>query len=622
MKIKQKLLEKAQSLPSTPGCYLMKNAHGEIIYVGKAKKLKARVSTYFNNSKKFIKTQALVSHIREFDFLLTSNEVESLVLENNLIKEHSPKYNIRLKDDKTYPYIQINYNEKFPRLEYTRKPKRKKNVHVFGPFPESFQMKKILQTLTKFFKLRDCSLHDFNSRKNPCMLFDMHQCGAPCVLDISSDLYHEDLKKVENFFMQKNFYKTLVQEINEKMLWASKSEEFEKAAILRDTIQDIEKYQENIKTQKVELGKAQQNIDIHGVYFGQDEIDISTYLIRNSLLIGINNISLINSYSQFKEFQEDLPSILLSYYSDKKECPQRIVVELDSNQEDVLSQSLLTIFEQKVQVGQSKQFENLFSMSKKHAENSQRMRYENSDGIFKALNKLKSLLNLDELPRVLECYDVAIFQGSSPTASQIVFIDGKPEKSRYRQYKLQVRNEGNNDFAMMQEVLSRRIKSGNLPDLFIVDGGKGQVSVFLEVLKESNIDIPVIGIAKAKIVQQARFQDKEIVKTDERLIIPGRLNPFILSKSPELFRQIVKMRNEAHRFSRKLHHKLEESSLIHSELSKIPGIGPKTVKKILRKLNSPIEELAKLPAKDLSLFFGIRLSSAQSIIDYFQPQKN
>ncbi|MCB9092802.1 MAG: excinuclease ABC subunit UvrC [Halobacteriovoraceae bacterium] len=619
MKIKATLFEKSKTLPSNSGCYLMKNKTGEVIYVGKAKNLKSRVKTYFDNSTKYTKTLALVRNTEDFDFIITTNEVESLVLENNLIKKYSPKYNIRLRDDKTYPYVQINTKEPFPRLEYTRRPSKKPGIQVYGPFPEGSHIKNIMRILTKLLGLRDCSLREFHSRKKPCLLYQLHQCSAPCVSYISAEDYEVQLKKAIQFFQSLKGVKKLIKEFKDKMHEKSENEEFEKAIILRDSIEELDNYSDYYSKQEVELNKEGKDIDVIAHYYGLEEIDFSIYTIRNSLLIGIKNFNFLNSYESLEDFEEDIPSILMQYYSNQPLIPSTILCSFKKQSQDLIAQAIEENFHKKVSIkNKISQLSQLLNNAREHAENSQRMRHENKNNIFKGLIDLKKLLQLEDIPRTLECYDVAIWQGSSPTAAQIVFFDGKPDKTKFRHYNLETRPEKNNDFAMLQEVFSRRVRSGNLPDVFIVDGGTPQVNSVLKILEELNISKPVIGIAKSKVLSQNAFHHSEVEKSEERLVIPNRKNPYILTKSPELFRIIVKMRDEAHRFSRRLHHKVEKKKLLHSDLLRIPGIGPKAVEKILSKIDTPIRELLKLSPQEIVQNFHLTLEQAENILNYLK----
>jgi excinuclease ABC subunit C len=554
--------EKARLLPSKPGCYLMKNKHDQIIYVGKAKNLRLRVSSYFNQSAKGAKTEILVSHIIDFDFIITENDAESFILENNLIKKHTPKYNIRLKDDKSYPYVVINNNEAFPRLEFIRRVKRGKGIDVYGPFVTGSNIWEVMSILTKSFSLRDCKLNDFKSRKEPCLLFQMKQCSAPCVGKISEEDYSRDLNLARDMFSG-NGSKAL-RELEKKMHEAACLEEFEKAAQTRDHLVILSDFANNFKQANAELDSAR-DIDIVAFYQGEIEVDLSIYMMRNGVLLGHKNFSFSN-LEILDEAEEVVNNFLFQYYSSTYDSlPLLIVTQMSDESNDLLEKAMGTLIENVRVRPPQKQYDSLLNLTRDHAFEQQRVRMLYEDSVYVGLNKLKDLLGLRERPVVLECFDVAIFQGTSPTASQIVFHDGKPDKKKYRYYHLQERPEGNNDFAMMQELITRRSDNGNLPDVFIVDGGLGQVNIFKEVLKELNIQIPVIGIAKSKVVRTKNgFQNEDIKRSEERLVIPGRTNPYRLNQNRSLFKIIVQMRDEAHRFSRKLHHK-EESKRVFNK---------------------------------------------------------
>lgn len=614
------LLQKANTLPKNSGCYFMKNKRGEVIYVGKAKNLKNRVTSYFNNSAKSPKTQLLVSHIKDFEFIITSTEAESYVLENNLIKEYRPKYNIRLKDDKSYPYLMVNLNEAFPRLEYVRRPKSSKGKLLFGPFPTGSNISEILRILTKAFKLRDCSLHDFQTRKTPCLLYQMNQCTAPCVGYISKDEYQKNLEKSLDIFRGERAAKSSVKFLKEVMTGYAENEEYEKAANLRDMIFELERFLEESYKQSVEFSE-EKNIDVLAYYKGEEELDISLYMIRQGALLGHKSFHFA-SVDAFEELEQEIMTFMTQYYSQYDGLlPDLLITDFTKDSVDVFSEVLskLDLSGRKIKVmGNSKKFESLLNSTKKHAEETQRVRLLNQDSEYIGLNKLKELLKLKTRPRTLECYDIAIWQGKSPTASQIVFHDGSADKKSYRYYHLEERPEGNNDFAMMKEVFERRLQKGNLPDVFIVDGGVAQVNTVLKVLESFEINIPVVGIAKARDLTKGNLKSKEISRSDERLVIPGRSNPFILSKSPSLFRIVVQMRDEAHRFSRKLHHKAENKRIITSWLDNVHGIGVETRNHILSHMSVTKEELKEWNAKKIQDFFGINSRQAKSIYDYLQ----
>lgn len=555
-----KMEDKAKLLPTKPGCYLMKNKDGQIIYVGKAKNLRSRVSSYFNNSAKNAKTDILVSHITDFDFIMTTSDAESFVLENTLIKKHTPKYNIRLKDDKSYPYVVINHNEPFPRLEFVRRVKRAKGVEVYGPFVTGSNVWDIIRILTQSFCLRDCTLSEFRKRKEPCLLFQMHQCSAPCVGKISAENYEKDLDYARDMFSGSG--SKTIKELERRMYEASENEEFEKAALIRDNLRVLSDFANNFKQENAEHGD-EKNLDIVAFYQGEIEVDISVYMMRNGVLLGHKNFNFSN-LDIVESLEESVLNFLFQYYSTTYDSlPDLIITQMDQENNEMLEAGVNTLGKTIRVRPPQKKYDSFLNLTRDHAFEQQRVRLLHEDSVYVGLNKLKDLLSLKERPVVLECYDVAIFQGSSPTASQIVFHDGKPDKKNYRYYHLEERPEGNNDFAMMRELIIRRSDNGSLPDVFIVDGGWGQVNVFKEALKELEIKVPVVGIAKSKNVRTKEgFRSEDIKKSEERLIIPGRANPYFLNQNRSLFKIIVQMRDEAHRFSRKLHHKEETKRVL------------------------------------------------------------
>lgn len=607
-----KLLDKANALPRRPGCYLMKSSNGIVLYVGKAKDLKARVTTYFQNSSKSPKTEILVGHIRDFDFLLTNSESEALVLENNLIKKHSPKYNIMMRDDRSYPYIVVDFNDDFPRLAYRRRVKREKGKKVYGPFVHGSSIGEILRILIKSFQLRDCTLREFFSRKEPCLLYQIKQCSAPCVGKINKSDYLEDLQMALNFFENKGEESITV--LHEKMLKLAESEEFEHAALIRDNLSSLQNFLNFNKQENAELKGEVKDVDVVAYHVGEIEVDLSLYLIRNGALLGHKNFHFPVIDCE-QEIESEVINYLFQYYSAGHESfPRFLVTGFCKENRILFNEALETLGNIEVVEAKNSDFDltSLFELTKEHAKEHQRVRVLNEESVYVGLNKLKELLGMKERPVLLECYDIAIFQGKSPTASQIVFRDGKPDKKSYRHYHLSERDEGNNDFAMMKETLQRRVKKGDLPDVFIADGGKGQLSIFQAVLEEANLQIPVCAIAKSKA--KGSFKDSEVKKSEERLFIPNRTNPYLLSKNKSLFRILTQMRDEAHRFSRRLHHKTEKKRTLTSWLDQVEGIGPKTKSKILENLELRPDELAGLSKEEISETLEVSIKIAANIL--------
>ncbi|PIP94853.1 MAG: hypothetical protein COW00_15520 [Bdellovibrio sp. CG12_big_fil_rev_8_21_14_0_65_39_13] len=607
-----KLLEKARSLPTKSGCYLMKSNDEKVLYIGKAKNLRSRVSSYFNQSQKSTKTEYMVSHVRDFDFIMTDTDTEAFVLENNLIKKHAPKYNIRMRDDKSYPYVVIDGSEPFPRLLYERRVKRGSHKEVFGPFVVGSNISEVLKIIRKSFQLRDCTLREFHSRKEPCLLYQIKQCSGPCVGLISKEDYDRDLLLASHFF--KGRAKLSIDVLQERMEKAAEAEEFEMAAQLRDNISLLQQFLDVSDQKNAEIDKGVPDLDILAYYIGEEEVDISLYLIRNHMLLGHKNFNFPLSDCE-EDVEDEIMNFVFQYYSQSHDTlPSIVVTDFQSEKFKLLEETMKEAMNISVRTP-GRKYASLLELTKDHAKEQQRVRISNEDSVFVGLNKLKELLNLKERPRKLECYDIAIFQGTSPAASQIVFIEGREDRSQYRHYKLQERPEGNNDFAMMKEVLSRRIKHGDLPDVFIVDGGKGQVSSFQAVLKENNLDVPVVGIAKEKSLKsKMRFKSEVVNKSDERLVIPGRANPYILNKNKSLLKIIVNMRNEAHRFSRRLHHKGESKRVMSSWLDMVDGVGPKKRELMLAKLDRTIEELGVMTSHELMSYFDVNEKIAMKML--------
>ena len=613
------LLTKAKTLPKTPGCYLMKDADDNILYVGKAKSLRSRVGSYFNTSAKSPKTQILVSKIFDFDFILTNSEAESYVLENNLIKDSRPKYNIRLKDDKSYPYVKVDKSHEYPKLQYVRRPKRKSGVELFGPYPSGSNISSVMRTIVKAFNLRDCSDWDFASRKTPCILHQMGQCSAPCVGLVSKEDYHRDLENALKVLKGNRSSKEALQILEDKMIAFAERERFEQAAMLRDTIEELRPFLESSFDQKVEF-LNEKNVDVFACHKGEKELDISLYMIRQGSLLGHKSFHFPVD-DLLDETAEEVILFMLQYYGESDEpVPELIVADLQKERAETffqaLKQTLGEHFRFKVVAG-TRKYKSLVDAARHHAEESQRVRIKNQESEYAGLNKLKDLLSLPERPRVLECYDVAVWQGKSPAASQVVFHDGKPDKKSYRYYHLQELPEGNNDFAMMREVFERRLRKKPWPDVFIVDGGTAQVNIVRQVLREFGAEVPVAGLAKARDLKQG-FRSSKVERSEERLVIPNRSNPYILSKSPSLYRILVQMRDEAHRFSRKLHHKAENKRVLKSWIDDVPGIGEKIKKEILSRLTTPKEELAKMNVRELSDLLGIQVRHAKAIYEHLR----
>jgi excinuclease ABC subunit C len=606
-------------LPKTPGCYLFYSISGEVLYVGKAKNLRSRVASYFSSDHKGSpKTRYLVDKIRDLSFELTESDAEAFVLENILIKKHRPKYNIRLKDDKSYPYVIIDKTKKFPSIEFRRRVKKDKSSLCFGPFVQGSNISKTLKEVLKAFSLRDCSDYEFSSRSEPCLLFQMHQCSAPCVDLISIEDYKKRLELAASIFKGKP--KSALLYLKKQMSLFSENEEFEKALLLRDSVKVIEDFSESFKEIASAEGGRSEDLDLVNFHLSDHEIDLSIAIIRGGVHFGHKAFYYFRS-----DFEEDgVPFIRLvcQFYiqyliNSSDTLPKKVFIQGVDKEDGILKKqiefSLEQLIRKKIKVfGSAKRNKNLIDLNNRQSEENYKLRSYEKSSVLLALKKLQTILSLREVPRTLECYDVAIFQGKSPTASQVNFFDGAPDKKNYRHYHLKELEEGNNDFAMMNEVAKRRVKKGNLPDVFIVDGGKGQVTSFVKGL--GGAQISVIGIAKSKT--KSNFKNSTIQSTEERLIIPGRKDSYTLTRGSALFRVITQMRDEAHRFSRRLHHQKENKKVNLSWLDSVEGIGEKTKVKILNNLKMTKQELSKLTSEEIKHELGVSVNIAQNIYDF------
>lgn len=516
-----------QRLPDSAGCYIFKNSAGIVIYVGKAISIKKRVQSYFvaNQATLTPKTKLLVSHIHEIEFVLSENESAALVLENNLIKAHNPKYNIRLKSDKSYPYIYFNTSEKFIRPSIVRRPNDKLQklygTYLFGPFPVGHKIWDLLKTLIFILELRDCSLAEFKKRKFPCLLYQMQKCSAPCVGLITLEDYQKKVDFFIHFLQGKS--KELLDYLNNLMNKSAESENFEKAATLRDIIQDLAKLHESENIQYFNLVDGKKNWDLWCTLEDKGHTSIVLKEIRNGTFMGIKNWCVeIGLFS-------DLDSLLYEYYASN---PVATGTQICKNVNE-----LPAIFTTTYNLGLRQAQLNLQTYLEKNNKTAQ------------ALKILQNILGIKDPINSIEAFDVAVLQGESPCGSCVRFEDGEFIKSKYRYYKLEKRPEGNNDFAMLVEILKRRLTHGDFPDLLLIDGGSPQLAYILS----KNIlptNLPMIGLAKL---------EEKLIFTDKAIL------PYSLSNNQTLGTILCGLRDEAHRFCRKLHHQHEKKRLLRSQ---------------------------------------------------------
>ena len=603
-----------RDFPTTPGVYLMKNALGKVIYVGKAKSLRARVRSYFNptTQENSLKTRHLVNQIHHIDYMLTQSEVEAFLLEASLIKKFRPRYNIRLKDDKAYPYIRCSWDHDFPRFSLARRVQQDKSLY-FGPYTSSMAVRETLRFLERTFKIRDCTDSFFKIRTRPCIAYQMGHCSAPCVSLIGKDEYRQDVQRALDFLKGRSA--KLMKDLQVNMKDAAKAERFEAAAKLRDSLYAMERIWE--KQIVVSLKK---DIDQDVVAFVGDPRGtvVETLHVRAGRVIGTRPHFLpkLDPHSKEEDVQEWLTSFLNQYYAENF-VPDEILlsVTIGADVTKLLKAVLHERFGKSpsIELATGQEGKKLLEMAQQNAQSHFNDIVSKRDHQLQGLDQIKAKFSLEELPKRIECYDISHFQGTENVASQVVFEDGVPKKEDYRRYKLRT-FEGANDFAAMKEVLSRRFQHTEYddPQLIVVDGGKGQLSMAVQALKEvGRIDIPVVGLAKART--KGEFSDAELKSTEERFFIPGRQNPVTFPSNSAAFQILVGIRDEAHRFAINYHRKLRGNRTLESELDAVLGLGEKRKKMLLDKFGT-VEAIRHSSVEDLASLKGFNRVLAERIL--------
>lgn len=547
----EKIREKVKGLPRSSGVYIMKNNKGEIIYVGKAKVLKNRVSQYFQNSQKQIKVQTMVDNIDDFEYIITPSELDAFILENTLIKKHKPFFNILLKDGKQYPYIKVNPREDYPKFSVVRKVKQD-GAKYFGPYFGKLNAYELLETIRSAFPLRNCN-KSFSVKKKdrPCLNYSIGLCSAPCCRLISQEDYKILVGKAMQFLNGNE--KEIKEVLTEKMLNASESENFELAIKLRDRINMID---ELSKKTIVDLAKNEE-IDIFCIESDGNFAALNTTIIRAGKILSSQNT---NFTQGLPALEESLASYILQYYSNKL-VPKTILTNIPLDFELVANAlSLLKGSKVEIIIPQKGVKRRLVEMSIKNANNTlQKEIVKGDDEIFiDMVKELKFALGLKNLPNRMECYDISHISGTNKVGSMVVFSFGKPLKSDYRKFKIKT-IEGNNDFACLQEVLSRRneefdkqkdLSFKKEPDLLVIDGGKGQLSSVVEQLESTTFkNVPIISLAK-------RF---------EEVYTPASKQPIRLTEGSPALRLLQNIRDEAHRFAITFHRSLRSKKMMEEE---------------------------------------------------------
>ena len=606
------------NLPDQPGVYIMKNKDDKIIYIGKAVSLRNRVRQYFRSTGHSGKVGAMVSNIEDFEYIITDTEVEALILESNLIKKHRPKYNILLKDDKHYPFIQVTTGEEYPRILLTRRIKKDKHRY-FGPYTNAGAVRETIEVIKRIFPIRSCnrSIQEGQTPEKPCLHYYIGQCWGPCMGSVPKDKYQDMIKDVLRFLEGKE--EDVLVKFRAAMLEASENLQFEKAAGLRDKIQAVEKIME---TQKI-MSTSMVDQDVFACYQEESQTAIQIFMIRNGKLIATEHPILEDTGGL--DLSEVLNSYLKQFYADSVFIPKEIYLQEDIDDQEVIGNWLTEKKGSRVYIRRPQRGEKLklVQMARRNAEEALHNYNRKAEREFArtkgAVLELQEALYLAASPKRIEAFDISNTQGTQSVASMVVFIDGKAAKKEYRRFKIKT-VEGPNDFASIAEVVGRRFSRGieerskleeegksyslgkfsHLPDLVIIDGGKGQLSAAMTSMEKLGVDhIPAFGLAE---------------EFDELYSVEGG-DPIFLPRNSSALHLLQRLRDEAHRFALSYHRSLRNKNSLHSVLQDIPGIGPKRMKSLIKAFGS-VEGIQKASLDQLVQVKGMNHKVAKEIKDY------
>lgn len=606
--------EELKKLPGKPGVYLMHDEKDAIIYVGKAISLKNRVRQYFQSSRnKGAKIEQMVTHISRFEYIVTDSELEALVLECNLIKEHRPKYNTMLMDDKTYPFIKVTVNEPFPRVMMARRMKKDKTKY-FGPYTSAGAVKDTIELIRKLYHIRSCnrSLPKDIGKERPCLNYHIHQCYAPCQGYISREEYRKSIDEVVRFL--NGNYDPILKELEEKMLDASENLEFEKAIEYRELLASVQKIAQK---QKI-TDTAGDDRDIIAMASEGEDAVVQVFFIRGGRLIGRDHFYLKIAENDTKS--EILSSFIKQFYAGTPYIPAELMLPEEIEDQEIIEEWLTTRREHKVRLRIPKKGtkEKLVELAQKNAQmvlknDKERLKREEGRTIG-AVKELEKILGLTGIIR-MEAYDISNTNGFDSVGSMVVYEHGKPKRNDYRKFKIKS-VQGPDDYASMNEVLTRRFEHGlrerqdesetggfqAFPDLIMMDGGRGQVNIALEVLEKLNLHIPVCGMVK-----DDNHRTRGLYFNNVELPI---------DRNSECFRLITRIQDEAHRFAITFHRQLRSKGQVHSILDDIPGVGPARRKDLMRSFEN-IEAIRNATVDDLKELPSMNEKSAQEVYKFF-----
>ncbi|MDY0132081.1 MAG: excinuclease ABC subunit UvrC [Desulforegulaceae bacterium] len=602
-KIREFLAEKTAKSPLKPGVYLMRDENGNILYIGKAKNLRNRLSTYFRRKEKdSFKTSILVSKVQDFEVILTSNEKEAFLLESSLIKKNKPKYNIILKDDKSYPYIKLDLSKEFPKFSIARKI-AKDNSKYFGPFSSGSSVRHTLKLIQKVFKIRNCRNSVFNKRERPCLNYQMKLCNGPCVCEVDQKEYMKNIR--EAILVLKGKAPFLLKKIENEMKKKALAQEFEKAAVLRDKLFALK---ETIEKQSV---AATDLVDRDFVSIAGEELNkvISLFKVRSGFIHDKKNFEFSDAAADPEDILE---SFIKQYYEKLSYIPKEIIVNLKIPEKIMIESFLRETFNKAVKIikperGEKKALLDIVS------ENAQSAKKELDSKInlkAKLLSDLKYYLGMKNLPLRIECFDNSNISGTNPVSAMVVYENGKPSHDEYRRYNLSFTGKPD-DYSYMKEALFKRFDNSEKPnpDLLIVDGGKGQLNIAIEILRELGLNNSFSVIALAE-KNEAKGED------NDKVYLPGRMNPLLFHNKRYLLHFLMTIRDAAHNNVINFHRKKRKKQMKTSSLDNIQGLGPKR-KKLLLDHFKTFKNLKEADFEEIASVKGIPEKTAKLVFEKF-----
>lgn len=606
MELSENLQKKIKNLPKNPGVYIMRDKDGKVIYVGKALVLKNRVSQYFRKeAQKYAKVAAMVSHIADFEYIITDTELEALVLESNLIKKYRPYYNILLKDDKHFPYIRVDMGEPFPRVSVVRKVKED-GAKYYGPFIAAHVIRDVLDQVYRLYPLRSCS-NDIPRmiarRERPCLNYEMGRCIGPCTGRVSEDEYDALVKEAVGVVSGTN--QAIRKELLRKMNEASEKMDYEQAALMRDRIALIDRLREKQRAGFPNLDDK----DVFGIEKGLKTAVVQAFLFRDGKLNYAQKF-----YFDYNDepLEEIMSEFLQQYYAEKSGVPKHIYTLPLPEDAELLTEWLTKKRGSKVEIREAVRGDNrkLQELARKNAGDAIKIKEGMQAQREAAAGNLAAALELEETPERIECYDISNTQGTDNVASMVVFTDGKPDRKKYRRFRIKS-FEGADDFASLNEALTRRLMRGlqgdegflPMPDLLIIDGGKGQLHAAQDALFSLGCeDIPIVSLAKKL----------------EEIFVPGREESILLKVGSPEFRLVTGIRDEAHRFAITYHRSLREKRHHTGELDRIEGVGLNR-KRALLKVFGSVKNVKAATFEELKTTKGVPENVAQAVYDHFHP---